>query len=137
MIPPESAASSNKAEQNQGTLIFVVDDNKLLIEFATTVLESNGYTVKPFSDPRDLLKVLRETSPPPALLVTDYDMDGMNGLDLIVTAQQLLPNLKTLLISGTVDASIAASHPARVGSFLEKPYKPNQLKAIVAQLLAE
>lgn len=118
-----------------GALVFVVDDNELLVEFAATVLESVGYKVQKFCNPEEVLKAIKEGNARPALLVTDYDMNEMNGLELIVTCHQIHPTLKTLLLSGTIDGSLASMHPARVHRFLGKPYQPAQLKNIVAELL--
>ena len=65
----------------------------------------------------------------PVVLVTDYDMSEMNGLELIVHSHQIHPTLKTVLLSGTVDGTLASLHPARVHRFLGKPYQPAQLEA--------
>ncbi len=116
-------------------LIFVVDDNELLVEFAATVLESDGYRVKSFFHPEDVLKAIEAGEEKPALLVTDYDMTEMDGLALIVSCHQIHPALKTILLSGTIDGSMASPHPARVHRFLGKPYQPAQLKTLVAELL--
>jgi DNA-binding NtrC family response regulator len=127
--PPERETGSLQM------LIFVVDDNELLVEFASTVLKSAGYRVQGFCQPQDVVKALREGQEKPSLLVTDYDMEGMNGLELIVNCHQILPTLKTILLSGTIDGSLASLHPARVHRFLGKPYQPAQLKILVAELL--
>jgi CheY-like chemotaxis protein len=115
--------------------VFVVDDNALLVEFAATVLTTAGYDVQSFSDPKAVLRAIHDTGPKPAVLVTDYEMGEMNGLELIQSSQQILPSIKTLLVSGTVDASITLSHTAKVDRFLGKPYDPAQLEKIVAELM--
>jgi FixJ family two-component response regulator len=116
-------------------LVFVVDDNALLVEFAATVLETAGYTVKHFLNPKAVLAAMRDAKLKPAVLVTDYEMDGMNGLDLIHSSHKIHPALKTILVSGTVDNSITLTHVAEVHRFLSKPYEPAQLKKAVAELM--
>ncbi len=116
--------------------IFVVDDDVMLVEFAALVLESAGYQVRHFCDPKAVLEALQTADPKPAVLVTDYDMKGMNGLELIVSSHRIHPTLKTVMLSGTVDFSTTPTHPARVNRFLGKPYEPAQLKNLVAELLA-
>jgi DNA-binding NtrC family response regulator len=116
--------------------VFVVDDNIALGELATMVLESAGHKVRCFSDPLAVLKALTEANPKPAVLVTDYEMDGMNGLELIRSSQKVHPSLKTLLVSGSVDVSMMLMNPAEVHRFLGKPYEPAQLQNLVAELLA-
>jgi len=123
-----------KASKPSG-LIFIVDDNALLGELAGSVLKEEGYTVQSFTDPKDVLKAMREADPKPVALVTDYEMGEMNGLELIVSSHKIHPPLKTLLLSGTIDGAFVASHPAKVNRFLGKPYLPAQLKSMVGELL--
>jgi DNA-binding NtrC family response regulator len=116
-------------------LIFVVDDNAMLVEFAAVVLEAAGYEVRQFSDPKDVLLAIHEANPKPAVLVTDYEMGAMNGLELIQSAHKIHPSLRTLMVSGTVDSSIVLTHTAKVHRFLGKPYEPAELQKAVAELM--
>ncbi len=115
--------------------VFVVDDNAMLVELAATVLESAGYCVNQFLDPAEALLAMKSANPKPAVLVTDYDMKGMNGLDLINFSHKVHPALKTILVSGSVDSSVTATHVAQVDRFLGKPYGPAELQSLVAQLM--
>jgi YesN/AraC family two-component response regulator len=81
------------------------------------------------------LKAIEEADPKPVALVTDYEMGEMNGLELIVSSHKILPSLKTVLLSGTIDGAFIARHPAKVHRFLGKPYLPAQLKSMVGELL--
>ena len=126
--------SARLAPSPRGT-VFIVDDDALLVEYATTVLEAAGYTVRHFSDPKDVLRAMQKANPKPAVLVTDYEMGEINGLELILSSHKIHPSLKTLLLSGTVDSSISNCHTAKVHQFLGKPYKPGQLQKIVAKLM--
>jgi DNA-binding NtrC family response regulator len=116
-------------------LIFIVDDNMLLVEYAGAVLKGEGYEVRFFTDPKEALKAIKESNPKPVALVTDYDMGEMNGLDLIVLSHKIHPSLKTVLLSGTIDRTFVSKHPAKVHRFLGKPYQPAQLKSMVGELL--
>jgi len=126
--------SARLAPSPRGT-VFIVDDDALLVEYATTVLEAAGYTVQHFSDPKDVLRAMQKANPKPAVLVTDYDMGEINGLELILSSHKIHPSLKTLLLSGTVGSSISNGHAAKVNQFLGKPYKPGQLQKIIAKLM--
>ncbi len=118
-----------------GGSVFVVDDNIMLGEFAAKVLQAAGFKVEHFSDPESVLRAIGQADPKPLVLVTDYEMGAMNGLELIESSLKVHPALKTVLLSGTVDGSILLNHPARVHRFLGKPYEPAQLQNIVAALL--
>jgi two-component system, cell cycle sensor histidine kinase and response regulator CckA len=116
-------------------LILVVDDDALLSELAATVLKSAGHAVRHFTDPKAVLEAINELDPPPTMLVTDYEMGEINGLELIRLAHNVNPSLKTVLLSGSADSSMASMYPDEVHRFLRKPYDPAQLKNLVAELL--
>src|SRR5437867_6007048 len=87
-------------------LIYVVDDEPMLLELATVILEPLGYNVKTFRDPQTALDAFRSSKPYPSLLITDYSMHSMTGMDLIKACRKLEPQQRILLISGTVDENI-------------------------------
>jgi CheY-like chemotaxis protein len=133
----QTNAAQTAKESGAKTLIFVVDDSPMLVEFAAMVLQSAGYEVKTFTEPGPALKALSEGGLRPALMVTDYDMGmrAMNGLDLIVNCHKVHPTMRIVLASGTVDGSVTLHHAAKVDRFLSKPYQPAQLKSLAAELL--
>lgn len=72
----------------------------------------------------------------PQLLVTDFDLGKWVGFDLINTAREHIPGIKTLLVSGTVDQQILEKHPVQPDRFLAKPFKADDITAFVKELLA-
>ena len=116
-------------------LIYVVDDNAILAQYAAEVLKKEGYLVQSFTDPKAVLEALQTADPKPAAPVTDYEMGDINGLDLIVFSHKIEPSLKTVLLSGTIDGAFISKHPAKVNRFIGKPYQPPQLKSTVGELL--
>lgn len=123
--------------KNSPPLIFVVDDNPDLTEMAEMVLSAEGYQCQLFCDPKQVLQAFKKSPVRPDLLLTDYDMGSMNGLELVEHCRRDLPGLKTILLSGTVEAAMVLRHPVKVNEFLSKPYQPKQLVALVHSLLAE
>ena len=109
-------------------LIFVVDDNALLVEYAGAVLKGEGYEVQPFTDPKAALKAMQKAYRKPVALVTHYEMGEMNGLELIVSSHKILPLLKTVLLSGTIDGAFIAGSPAKIHRVPGKPYLLAQSK---------
>jgi NAD(P)-dependent dehydrogenase (short-subunit alcohol dehydrogenase family) len=83
-------------------LIYIVDDEVMILELATVLLEPLGYAVATFRDPAQALSALAAAAPRPALIVTDYAMHTMDGMELIAQCRQLVPQQKIALISGTV-----------------------------------
>jgi len=118
------------------TTIFVVDDEPMLLELAAAVLQPAGFNVRTFRDPQAALAEFSGANPRPAVLVTDYAMGAMNGLDLIRACRQIQPRQKILLLSGTVNESIYADAPIKPDRFLAKPYQSHELIALIQSLAA-
>jgi CheY-like chemotaxis protein len=118
-------------------LIYVVDDEPLLIELAAAVLQPSGYRVKTFRDPESAVQAFTSAKPRPALIITDYAMHNQTGLDLIRQCRQLHPRQKILMVSGTVDEEVYANSRFKPDRFLAKPYQAKQLIDVVESLLAD
>jgi len=130
--------TTNSASSQQGrALIYVVDDEPMLLELATVVLEPLGYQIKTFRDPDTAIRAFTTAEPRPALVITDYAMHTMNGLDLIAACRRLQPRQKILLLSGTVDEHVYSNVPAKPDRFLGKPYQAKQLIEVVKALLPD
>ena len=120
---------------NPKALIFVVDDEPLLIELAAAVLEPAGYHVRTFQDPAKALAAFTASDPAPDLLITDFAMHRLTGLDLMRQCRQLRPGQKVLLVSGTVGEEIYRDSRVKPDAFLAKPYESKQLIHHVESLL--
>ena len=116
-------------------MIYVVDDEPMLLELASVILEPLGYQVSTFCVPEKALQAFRTAKCPPALLITDYAMQSMNGVELIACCRQLRPDQKVLLVSGTVGPEIYRDVPAKPDRFLAKPFQSRQLAEAVAAML--
>jgi DNA-binding NtrC family response regulator len=115
--------------------IFVVDDEVTLLELAEAILAPLGCTVRTFTDPELALKEFEKVRP--ALVLTDYWMPRMSGMDLIRECRRLNPKQKAVLISGTVDGQVFANAVVQPDQFVAKPYDIQTLKDLVAKMLAE
>jgi CheY-like chemotaxis protein len=108
-----------------------------LLELATALLEPVGYTIKTFLDGDSALQAFAAAKPRPAVIITDYAMHQMTGLDLIRECRLIAPKQKILLVSGTVDEDIYANARHKPDRFLAKPYPSKQLISTVESLLGK
>ncbi|HEX5222263.1 MAG TPA: response regulator [Verrucomicrobiae bacterium] len=108
-------------------LVFVVDDEPMLLELATMIVEPLGFRVRTFRDPLTALREYSLSQPLPVLLITDFAMHQMNGMDLIRDCRKINPHQKVLLVSGTVDAMVYRDSPQKPDAFLAKPYQTQEL----------
>ena len=132
----EPAKPRSRPGRKKKPLIYVVDDEALLLDLAEASLQPGGYTIKKFDDPEEALKnFLREKSKPD-MLISDYAMGKMNGLELIEKCKQAHPEVKTMLVSGTAGAEIILDAPVKVERFLGKPYQPATLLEMVRRILS-
>ena len=125
-----NAAKSKNVRQ---PTVFVVDDEPMLLELAEAILKPLGYQVRTFRDPE---LALREFSTAmPEVVITDYAMGRMGGMDLIRECRRLNPRQKMILLSGTVDEHVFADAPVKPDQFLTKPYQIQELAERVRSLI--
>jgi CheY-like chemotaxis protein len=131
----EPEANSLGSGHSAGALIYVVDDEPMLLELALVILEPVGYIIETFRAPETALRAFRTADPPPDLIITDYAMHPMTGLDLAEACRKIRPGQKVLLVSGTVGSDILRGAPVRPDRFLVKPYQAKQLIDMVEAVL--
>jgi two-component system cell cycle sensor histidine kinase/response regulator CckA len=125
-----SAADEGKQE------IYVVDDEPMLLELASVILQPLGYSVKTFRNPDAAIQAYTDARPRPDLLITDYAMHLMNGMDLLRACRKVQPRQKILLVSGTVGEEVFKTSPVKPDAFLRKPYYAKQLVDTVQGMMA-
>jgi CheY-like chemotaxis protein len=101
---------------------------------AVMILEPLNYHVRTFRDPQTALSEFSAAKPRPALVVTDYAMHTMSGMDLIRECRRIHPEQKIILLSGTVDESIFANAPVKPDRFLAKPYQVSDFVSLVQSM---
>src|ERR1700761_7942768 len=102
----DAKANASQTAAHPGALIYVVDDEPMLLELAVVILEPKGYRLETFRDPEHAVQTFTKATERPELLITDYAMHTMNGMQLIQKFRALVPNQKILLVSGTVGEDI-------------------------------
>ena len=113
--------------------ILLVDDEELVRNGTADMLRDIGYEVLTAASGAEALMLLRSGAEI-NLLVTDYLMPGMNGVDLVQAAGSVVPGLPALLITGY---SNIASGPGAALPRLAKPFRQVDLAARVAELMVQ
>jgi DNA-binding response OmpR family regulator len=127
-----NAAKSKSAGQ---PTVFVVDDEPMLLELAEAILKPLGYQVHTFRDPELALKEFPAAQPD--VVITDYAMGRMSGMDLVRECRRLNPSQKMILISGTVDEHVFANAAVKPDQFITKPYQIHELAERVRSLIPD
>ena len=136
---PVSESIPKVAEVARGTqgVIYVVDDEAMLLELAAVILAPLGYKIQTFRDPESALQAFTRAKPRPRLLITDFAMHRMNGMALTEACRRVEPSQKILMISGTVGPEIFQGATVRPDGFLAKPYQARQLIETVKSMLKD
>lgn len=114
-------------------LIFVVDDEPALAEAIASFLELNGFEIAVFTSPAEAFKAAESQTPD--LLLSDFKMQGMDGLTLGTRLTELHPECRVLLMSGVTQDTAAI--PARKNfDFVQKPVSLARLAEKVKSMLA-
>ena len=121
---------------NGGMLLYIVDDEPMLLELASAILGSLGYRIVTFRSPELALSAYEAADPKPALIISDFAMHAMTGLQLTEACRRLRPDQKVLMVSGTVALEIYESAPVRPNRLLLKPYQTKDLIEAVESVLA-
>lgn len=97
-------------------------------------LISGGYDCRLFPSGGDALGWLASGKEHVDLMLSDIDMPGMNGLDLLRTVKTMAPDLPFILISGLCDLPTAhGAMRAGASDYLLKPVRPDDLLGLVGR----
>ena len=113
--------------------ILVVDDDADVRRFIVDCLQSLGYSVDEAAEGRSALRRLEET--PPDLLIVDYAMPGMTGVDVVMEARASAPALPIIMATGYADME-AVDRVMPPENLLRKPFRLAELATAVRSALA-
>ncbi len=123
-------------EMGKESRILVVEDSEAGRRILEDVLESQGYQVTTAPDGHQAWMVLQEARFSYHLVITDFMMPGMDGIDLLTKIRADCPWVKVVLITGHRDRDIA-SRAKLLGAFavLSKPCSIEKLNGTVMRAL--
>ena len=136
--PVARAESTNNltTADGAGRHILYVDDDQALVFLVQRALTRRGYRVSTFTNPRAALEALKSNPDNFDILVTDYNMPGFSGIELLHEAKAVRPNLPVALASGYVTAEIEQNAlAAGASALIRKPNGVDELADVVQGLV--
>lgn len=138
-MAPAQRATAAQARQDWVPRILVVDDDPDVRRGLLGVLQGalHGVEILSAEDGLAALELLKRT--PVDVLLTDYQMPRMDGLQLLHHARALQPRLACLMLTAHQDLEMAkeAVNEVHVHSFLTKPVEPRDVVRQVADALRQ
>jgi DNA-binding response OmpR family regulator len=111
--------------------ILVADDDVVIREAVTEILEIEGYRVLAAADGAETLRLLRRD--PPALLILDMRMPGLSGWEVAAEMRALAIDVPILVMTAARDAETWAAE-VNAAALLAKPFDLEALLAAVERL---
>lgn len=133
---PDSGDSEEIEEFSMERTIFVVDDDPALLELVSEALKLHGFNVKGYTDPVRALAEFNCLHGDDDLLVTDYRMDRMNGVELIDNCRAECPSLRSVMISGVPEEAKKAGEGHTTDPVLAKPFAVRELVELIETTLS-
>jgi len=125
----------SKPKASKG-LILIADDDAAFRMATRAYLRQHGYECEVAPDATIAIELLRSLDPD--LLISDINMHGNRGLELIEELPRIAAGLPVILLTGHPSSQSAArSERLHVVAYLIKPPQPEQLLSLVERAVAE
>jgi len=90
---------------SKNPLIFVVEDNHVYNRLIVSFLKTNKLTnVESYSTGEEALKAMERQ---PSVVIQDYLLEGMNGIEVLKRAKKIAPNVEFIFLSGQDNIDVA------------------------------
>ncbi len=131
----------NSEERAMNPSVLAVDDSVAMRHILEATLTSAGYQATLATDGRDALQKAVAAAPDGGfdLILTDHNMPGLTGLELISALRELSPYVHTPILMLTTEDSDdfkEAARSAGASGWLLKPLDPQVLQDVLASVRA-
>ncbi len=121
--------TSQHTEEAPQCTVYLIDDNRAMVQSTAQWLSISGLKVRSFADPVSALKVLSRGMA--CVIISDVRMPQMDGMDLLRHVVSKDRNIPVILITGHGDVPVAVeAMKAGAMEFLTKPFSPEHLLEI-------
>jgi two-component system, cell cycle sensor histidine kinase and response regulator CckA len=107
-----TATAAAGGGHGNGQHILYIDDDEAQLYMNKRMLERWGYRVSAYLEQRDALDLLRAGNIPFDLVITDFNMPGMSGLEVAQAVRDAQPDLPVIVVSGYITDVLRAQAAA-------------------------
>jgi len=103
---PATTAGNLAAKKATGLRILYLDDDEAIVFLTSRLLGRKGFRISPFTDQQEALDAVRATPNAFDVVVTDYNMPGISGVDVAGEIRMIRDDLPVVIASGFVDEDL-------------------------------
>jgi len=121
----------------QQSPVYIIDDSQIQVIILEKILLEEGFPVQAFVNGPDLIQEL-DNENSPILIISDVDMPGMNGFELIEAVKQksCCRDIPFFFISSNGNTEIVEkARKMGAKNFIEKPFKSKSLIEMVREAI--
>lgn len=116
--------------------ILLADDDAATRDLVQRALATDGHQVVSTQDGAEALEKLQAAPGGFDLLISDVQMPGVDGIELVEKSLQAAPGLRVVLMSGFAGELDRAQHlKDKIGRVITKPFSLEQARAVVREVL--
>ena len=131
----ENAVAQEKPDAPAALQILYLDDDNAVLLLVKRLLERQGHKVTCFAEPREALAALQKAPDFFHVVITDYNMPGMQGLEVACEIRRIRANFPVAVTSGFIDEELrAGAERIGVSELIAKPFAINELYAVVQRM---
>lgn len=123
-----SHQTGNDAGAAHPNTVLVIDDDEAVRELVSEILRRSGIRVQSFADALSAWQFLKGGHAD--IIISDVDMKGMGGLELLKTVKKTRQDTKCIILSGN-PAHIRKASELGADAFLEKPFDVSSLLKVI------
>jgi len=114
--------------------ILVVDDDRIVLGLFKRILEREGFVAHCVENGEDAIEQIKKRSF--SLMITDFNMPGLNGLELARKGLELAPQMPIIMDSGGLSPKITRlAKEIGISKVLAKPFLTTELMEIIRDVI--
>lgn len=136
---PQSTSELIDIDIGRRMRVLIIDDQEEVLDTSRMMLENLGHECQVSSDPFAGMEIIDQQHANLDLVISDYSMPGLNGLDIANRCAEQYPELQVILTTGYGDVLpqktlLANKRQLRI---LRKPFSFKELKSLLNQVMRE
>lgn len=117
--------------------VIIVDDEPHVLKALGRLLREENFALSTTTQPAEVIDAVKRA--PVSLIVSDYEMPEMNGIELMKAVKAMSPETIRIILTGKADmaATVRAINEGEVFRFVTKPWDDEDLKLTIRHALMQ